>query len=44
MQGPLWVGLQGLRFHILTFDKIVSGGGLSRVPVTIQLGPYSKDL
>lgn len=44
MQGPLWVGLQGLCFNILMFDKVVLRGGLSRIPETIQLGPYSKDL
>lgn len=37
-------GLQGLCFNILMFDKVVLRGGLSRIPETIQLGPYSKDL
>ena len=31
MQGQLRRGLQSLRFHIQTLDKVVSGGRLSRV-------------
>ena len=39
MQGQLLLGLQGLHFHIQTLDKVASGGGLSRVPETIEMGP-----
>ena len=39
MQGQLLLGLQALHFLIQTLDKVASGGGLSRVPETIQMGP-----
>ena len=39
MQGQLLLGLHGLHFLIQTLDKVASGGGLSRVPETIQMGP-----
>ena len=31
MQGQLVLGLQGLRFHIETLDKVFSGGGVPQV-------------
>jgi len=39
MQGQLLLGLHGLHFLIQALDKVASGGGLSRVPGTIQMGP-----